>query len=66
MKTLNNIGRPDFGGQISDWNEFQDETYQFDSWNMNFDDEEEAEESGRTDRNDDSDRDDGDPNRYLG
>ena len=53
-----------FDGQSFDWNEFQDETLQFDTWNMNFDDDEES-DSG-SDRNDDSDRDDGDPNRYLG
>lgn len=51
-------------GQLSDWNDFQDETIQFDTWNLNFDDDEE--EKHRTDRTDDTDRDDNDPNRYLG
>jgi hypothetical protein len=47
-----------------EWICFQDETQQFDSWNLHFDEDEDS--THGSDRQDDTDQDDGDPNRYLG
>ncbi|HEX8562499.1 MAG TPA: hypothetical protein VF676_05910 [Flavobacterium sp.] len=49
---------------IMEWICFQDETQQFDSWNLHFDEDEDS--THGSDRQDDTDQDDGDPNRYLG
>lgn len=52
-----------FDGQPFEWNEFPDETVQFDTWNLNFEDDEESD--SRPNRNGDTENDD-DPNRFLG
>ena len=64
MKTNRISAINNFELNIPEWIDFPDETQQFDSWNLHFDDDDDN--THGTDRQDDTDRDDGDPNRYLG